>query len=108
VRVPQQDPLEVAERLRAGEADLVLLDCREPEELALAAVEGALHMPMAGIPARLDELDPAKTYAVLCHHGQRSYQVCAFLLQRGYARVVNVRGGIDAWSVRVDPSIPRY
>ena len=85
---------------------------REPVEWSVASVRAAgvelLQMPMRSIPPRLHELDPARPVAVLCHHGGRSQQVALFLAQHGFARVANVAGGIDAWSLQVDPSVPRY
>jgi rhodanese-related sulfurtransferase len=66
-----------------------------------------LHMPMQTIPARLHELDKTRPIACLCHHGGRSMQVASFLMQHGF-EVVNVAGGIHAWSAQVDPSIPVY
>lgn len=101
------DPPDVARRLQAGER-LVLLDVREPEEVALAALPGAVHIPMADIPARLHELDPDAPIVVVCHHGIRSAQVAGFLAHQGFRAVSNLRGGIDAWSRTVDPSLPRY
>jgi rhodanese-related sulfurtransferase len=67
-----------------------------------------LRMPMAQHPARLHELDPDRPVACLCHHGGRSMQVAMFLEQQGFARVANIAGGIDAWSLQVDPTVPRY
>ena len=98
-------PADLQAQLSQG---LTLLDVRQPEELELASVAGARHIPMSEIPARLGDLNPAAPIAVLCHHGGRSAQVAAFLERNGFADVINVAGGIDAWSVSVDPSIPRY
>lgn len=90
----------------------LLLDVREPAEWAAASVRAddaeLLQLPMHLIPARLHELDPERPVAVLCHHGGRSMQVAMFLAQRGFERVANVAGGIDAWSLQVDPTVPRY
>ena len=90
----------------------LMLDVREPWELATARLDlpGAtlLHIPMATLPARRAELDPARPVAVLCHHGARSLQCVAYLRQHGHAAVYNVAGGIDAWSRQVDASVPRY
>ena len=95
-----------------GGALPLLLDVREPAEWQAASVRvgGAelLQLPMHSIPPRLHELDPQRPVAVLCHHGGRSMQVAMFLAQRGFARVANVAGGIDAWSLQLDPSVPRY
>lgn len=97
-------PQELQAELTRGAA---LLDVRQPEELELARVSFAKHIPMAQIPARMDELDRQQTIAVLCHHGGRSMQVARFLERNGFADVINVAGGIDAWS-NLDSSIPRY
>jgi rhodanese-related sulfurtransferase len=89
----------------------VLLDVREGWELQTASAKpealDLLHMPMQTIPARLHELDKTRPIACLCHHGGRSMQVASFLMQHGF-EVVNVAGGIHAWSAQVDPSIPVY
>ena len=89
--------------------DLIVLDVREPEELELAALSGALHIPMRELPLRVGELPRDRDLAVLCHHGVRSAHVVGWLRAvQGFDRVQNVEGGIDAWSVEVDPSVPRY
>jgi rhodanese-related sulfurtransferase len=87
---------------------LVVLDVREDFELALAALAGALHVPMRRVPERLGELDPAGEVVVLCHHGVRSAAVVRFLELQGFTRARNLDGGIDAWSVEIDPAVPRY
>lgn len=92
----------------------VVLDVREPWEVALAALTPVevdaecVGIPMQQIPQRLAELDPDRPLAVLCHHGMRSLQVALFLARQGHPRVVNIAGGIDAWSCRVDPGVARY
>lgn len=90
----------------------VLLDVREPNELQIARIapEGVtvVHIPMGVIPPRLHELDPARPVACLCHHGARSMRVAAFLESSGFTHVANITGGINAWSMQVDPSVPRY
>ncbi|HXQ21155.1 MAG TPA: rhodanese-like domain-containing protein [Candidatus Acidoferrales bacterium] len=100
-------PVELQQRL-SGRGDLVLLDVREPEELAVASIQGAMHIPMGDVPRRFHELDPERQIVVFCHHGIRSASVVQFLAQRDFERVVNLAGGIDAWSRIVDPSVPRY
>ena len=95
-------------RWRSESKSFVLLDVREPSEVATASVADAVHIPMRQIPQRLDELSKDVPIAVLCHHGGRSYQVAQFLFAQGFADVVNVDGGIDAYALRVDSSIPRY
>jgi rhodanese-related sulfurtransferase len=99
-------------RLCSGQEMPVLLDVREPWEVALAAihVDGAhaLHIPMGQIPTRLDEIDASRPVICICHHGVRSAQVVAFLLRSGFDSVYNLSGGIDAWSLAVDAGVPRY
>jgi rhodanese-related sulfurtransferase len=98
---------ELARRHDAGE-DFVLLDVREPDEIATASIPWAITIPMGTIPERLGELPTDKPIAVLCHGGGRSARVTAFLNQNGYPDAVNVAGGIDAWSTSIDPSVPHY
>jgi len=90
----------------------LLLDVREPWEVETAAIRlagvQAKHIPMSRIPERLEELDPSQSIVCICHHGVRSLQVVAFLERQGFESVYNLAGGIDAWSVEVDPSVPRY
>jgi len=95
---------------RASGQPMVLLDVRTPEEVAAASVEGAKVVPMGEVPARLPELEEhaEDRVVVMCHHGQRSMQVAAFLRQQGFEDVRSMAGGIDAWSLGVDPSVPRY
>ena len=102
----------VATRSAAGGAEPLLLDVREPWEVALGSihVEGArtVAWPMNSIPERLAELDPAQPIVCVCHHGMRSAQVAAFLQRQGCEAVYNLAGGTDAWSCLVDPRLPRY
>lgn len=85
-----------------------LLDVRLPEELAVAALPGALHIPLGELPQRLGELDRDAPIAVLCHHGVRSERAARWLEQNGFGDVSHLVGGIDAWSVEIDPRVPRY
>jgi rhodanese-related sulfurtransferase len=95
-----------------GETPPLLLDVREPWEVALAAIRlpgvNSLHIPMGQVPARLAEIDAAQPVVCICHHGMRSAQVVAFLMRQGRTEIYNLAGGIDAWSALVDPSVPRY
>ena len=90
----------------------LLLDVREPWEIALAAirVEGfeSLHIPMGQIPERAADLDATRPVVCICHHGVRSAQVVAYLTRLGFIAGYNLAGGIDAWSIDVDPDVPRY
>ena len=107
--VPELSPTEFAARWpnHVG-GDVVLLDVREHDELALASVDGALHIPMREIPARLRELDASKPLVVMCHAGGRSRRVAEFLQGNGFSNVFNLQGGIDAWSTQLDSRVPRY
>jgi rhodanese-related sulfurtransferase len=105
--VDQMTPSDFVARRAAGE-QLVLLDVREPRELALAAVPGAVHIPMGQVPSRMGELDRDSHVVVICHSGGRSQAVVGFLKQQGFERVSNLAGGISRWSREVDPSIPVY
>ncbi len=98
---------ELARRHDAGE-DFVLLDVREPDEIATASIPWAVTIPMGEIPARAAELPADKPIAVLCHAGGRSARVTAYLNQNGFPQAVNVAGGIDAWSTSIDQAVPRY
>ncbi|MEO7244028.1 MAG: rhodanese-like domain-containing protein [Rubrivivax sp.] len=103
---------ELAARAVDAPASMQLLDVREPWECALAPIHlpgvATLAIPMGSVPARLDELPHSRSVVCICHHGARSAQVVAFLMQRGWTDVYNLAGGIDAWSTQVDPAVPRY
>jgi rhodanese-related sulfurtransferase len=105
--IPAISAAEAARRL-AGATPPALLDVREPWELATAHVAGAIAIPLAQLPARVGELDPARPTIVICHHGVRSLHACMFLQQAGFAELANLSGGIEAWSREVDPGVPRY
>lgn len=93
---------------RLGRETLLLLDVREPWEVQLSPFPGAMHVPMREIPARVDELPAQQAIVCICHHGARSAQVALFLEHRGFDRVYNLAGGIDAWAREVDATVPRY
>ena len=94
--------------LKHGEK-FTLVDVREPWELEKARIEGSKNIPMGDIPTRANqELDPDEHIVVICHHGVRSMNVTAWLRQQGFEKAQSMRGGIDAWSRRVDGSVPVY
>jgi rhodanese-related sulfurtransferase len=101
-----------AKRMADAGTALQLLDVREPQELAIAAVQGFQHFPLSGFeawsPTISAQLNPDSETYVLCHHGMRSAQMCQWLLQQGFTNVKNITGGIDAYAMLVDSSIPRY
>lgn len=102
------DPQEAQRRLNAG---AILIDVREPEEYALARIDGARLIPMQEIPAefqKLEGLSDEGELLLLCHHGVRSLQAAQWLRQRGLENCFSVTGGIDRWSCEIDSKIPRY
>ncbi|MDD9819910.1 MAG: rhodanese-like domain-containing protein [Nitrospira sp.] len=98
---------ELKERMDNGDK-VFLLDVREPHEFALAKIEGSTLIPLGTLPNSLNQLDPNEEIVALCHKGMRSADATGFLLQQGFANVKNLIGGIDAWSVEIDHSVPRY
>lgn len=99
---------ELAQRLADATDPPVVLDVREPWEVAVASLPGAVTIPMGSIPASLDRLDPTRTTVCVCHHGARSLQVALFLEHHGFRDVLNLAGGIHAWSQQVDAGVPTY
>jgi adenylyltransferase/sulfurtransferase len=85
-----------------------LLDVREIVEHQLVRLEGALLMPLGELIARQHELDPDREIVVYCHHGNRSGRATAYLRHNGFPHARNLRGGIEEWAVKIDPSLPRY
>jgi len=101
-------PEEVKSKLDAAEP-FTLLDVREPWEFEAARISGAKLMPMGDVPSRAhQELDPDESIVVVCHHGVRSMNVTVWLRQQGFEKAQSMRGGIDAWSRRVDERVPMY
>ena len=96
--------------LRARGEDFLLLDVRQPEEWQRARIEGARLVPLGELEARLAELSDWKERRVIahCHHGARSARACEILAAAGFSDLTNLVGGIDAWSLTVDPAVPRY
>lgn len=87
---------------------VVLLDVREDCEREFARIEPSIHIPMSELPGRAEEIPKDKEVIVYCHGGLRSLLVAGFLAGHGFKSVANLTGGIDAWSVQVDPQVPRY
>jgi rhodanese-related sulfurtransferase len=103
-------PLEVQGRLQSGEK-LALIDVREPAEFQIARIAGAELIPMRTVPAELSRLDAQAEEApliVICHHGVRSLNVVHWLREQGVAACQSLAGGMDRWSLEIDPTIPRY
>lgn len=104
----RQISVEESRELLRGDDPPLLLDCREGFELSLCVLPNAVHIPLMEIPERAaSELPAGRTVLVYCHHGVRSING-AILLERLGFEAMSMRGGIDAWSLRIDPSVPRY
>ncbi|MBI2513099.1 MAG: hypothetical protein HYV96_14070 [Opitutae bacterium] len=103
-------PLEVnaSDAARLFQDGAVLIDVREPNELAVSHVAGSTQMPIREIPTRMSEIPTDRQVLILCHHGGRSARVTQFLRSAGWENVTNVAGGIDAWALQVDPRLARY
>jgi adenylyltransferase/sulfurtransferase len=97
---------ELARRL-SDRSEVELLDVREPHEYALARIPGGKLIPLATLLAQLRDLERQRTYVVYCHTGVRSAHAVE-LMRRAGLRAINLAGGIDAWSARIDQSVPRY
>jgi adenylyltransferase/sulfurtransferase len=104
---PAMTVSELKSRIDGGTAPLIL-DVREPWEAAVCRLPGARLIPLGELPGRLAELDPAAEIVVQCKSGRRSAQAVALLHDRGFARAVNLTGGILSWINEIDPSLPRY
>ena len=100
-------PREVKDRLDRGEK-LLLVDVREPWENAQCRIEGAKLIPMGTIPANLQQLDGDEDVICYCHHGMRSLDVANWLRAQGVTSAKSMAGGIDRWSMEIDPAVPRY
>ena len=107
--VPEITPTELKARLDAGDA-LVLVDVRDPFEVDIADLpdHGQTLIPTNEFGQRFGELDPASELVIYCRSGSRSAWAAAILLQSGYERVLNLRGGILAWRTEIDPSLTAY
>jgi adenylyltransferase/sulfurtransferase len=98
---------QVKTRLDAGET-ILLVDVREPHELTICQIAGAVNIPTSQIMDRWPEIPRDRPVVVFCHVGVRSARVIDYLKEQGYTNLINLIGGIEAWSTDVDPSVPRY
>lgn len=105
--VPQISPEALAARL-AGDDPPTVIDVRTPAEWEIVHLPNATLIPLADLPQRVTELAHARELVLYCHGGNRSSQAARLLLELGFTRVSSLTGGIDAWSVKVDPTLPRY
>jgi rhodanese-related sulfurtransferase len=111
---PNELPLEITSgdvaALRAAGANLLLIDCREPDEAAICSIDGAALMPMSVFADRVGELggQEHERIVVHCHLGGRSYRVARWLRDQGFSQAQSMAGGIDQWAVDVAPGMTRY
>lgn len=104
--VPEITVEELKSRRDRGEK-VFILDVREPDERKICRIEGSLLIPLGELPSRLGELDKKEEIIVHCKAGVRSARAVQYLRQQGFT-ALNLAGGIDAWSERIDPSVPKY
>lgn len=110
--VEQISAEELANRMAEAGDRVQLIDVREPEELAIVQLDGFTNLPLSRFAIWSEEIqtrfDPHTETIVLCHHGVRSGQMCYWLLNQGFTHVKNVVGGIEAYALKVDSTLPRY
>ena len=108
---PSQFP-DWAKEQSSASKPVLLIDVREAWEFETANVKAdgfdVVHIPMQTVPEHINSIDTERPIACLCHHGSRSQHVANFLQQNGFKTVVNISGGIHAWSIEADSSIPTY
>jgi rhodanese-related sulfurtransferase len=106
--IKQLDVMELKQKLEAKE-NFILVDAREPDEYKIAHIEGSKLIPLSKFTQEAVKiLKPNDTIIVHCHHGGRSQRACEYLSSIGYKNIFNVVGGIESWSLKVDPKVPRY
>lgn len=105
--IRQMSPSEVKNVLEKN-GNVRLIDVREKWEYDLAKIENCELMPLSSFSDHLEKLKPEDSLIIYCHTGVRSYHVCSFLAENGFTNVSNLEGGIKAWSLQVDPTVPLY
>ncbi|PYT58609.1 MAG: rhodanese [Acidobacteria bacterium] len=100
-------PAELKGRLNSGEK-LVLVDVREPWEQEICRIEGARLVPLGALAASVNTLPDVDEVICYCHHGMRSLDAAAWLRFQGFEKAKSLAGGIERWSLEVDPNVPRY
>lgn len=109
--IPYQISVSELKQKLDAEEPIYLIDCREPSEYEIARIEGAELIPMNSTRERLasiEEMAEQQTVVVYCHHGVRSLNVVNWLRQQGIENCQSMEGGIEAWSILIDPNVPRY
>jgi len=106
--LPDLTPEDLHARQQRGE-DLQLIDVREPMEYEYCRIEGSQLIPLGELPRHVEDIATDRPVVLICHHGVRSMQALAYLQHRhGLTNLLNLKGGIDAWSRQVDPEVPVY
>ena len=100
-------PEELKKRLDAGEKP-ILLDVREPWEFSICKIEGSVNISMSEPERLINELNANDEIIAICHHGMRSFQVCNYLENNGFNKVLNLDGGIDLWAKTIDTDMAQY
>jgi rhodanese-related sulfurtransferase len=106
--IPFEISVEELKQWRESNKPHVLIDVREPAEYAVAKIEGAKLIPLNSLPSHLDELNPDDEIILHCHIGGRSARATEFLRRNGFEKARNLAGGIEAWSLKIDPKVPLY
>ncbi len=110
--LPEISVEELANLLQSHPNDVQFVDVREPRELEMSSLPGFHNLPLSQYEEWSTDihtrLDADKETVVMCHHGMRSAQMCQWLMSQGFDKVKNVTGGIDAYSLLIDSSVPRY
>jgi rhodanese-related sulfurtransferase len=101
-------PRQLNERLQQQGQQPLLLDVREPWEFNICAINNSQLIPMGQIATKLEDLDPQRETVVICHHGIRSRSVAMYMERHGFSDVINLAGGVEAWSREIDLDMPTY
>jgi rhodanese-related sulfurtransferase len=107
-QMPEISATDLKQRLDKGD-DVQIVDVREADEVAIGTIPNSIHIPLAQVINRMSEIDPARETVVHCKMGGRSARAIQALKQSGFTgNLLNLKGGITAWSNEVDPSVPKY
>ncbi len=108
--IPRELGVQEAKQVLAEQSDVLLLDCRNPDEFEFVHIAGACLIPMDEIQERVREIDEFRSQRIIvyCHLGGRSMNVAGWLRQQGFLQAQSMAGGVDAWAEQIDASLPRY
>ena len=104
----EKNAQDVKDLIDSAKKKPLILDVREQWEYDICHIENSVHIPMGKITSMADDLKSDEIIIVVCHHGIRSRMVAKYLMTKGFKDVINLTGGIDAWSSDVDPAMPKY